>query len=97
MLSRQGHPSSVSQGTHGLSASLVSMHSTQHSEYNWNTHLKVRYHAALLLIIAEGEGQIAEGLRAGLHRHGLIVLETVILHSGMSSADALALWDHFCL
>ena len=97
MLSRQWHPSSLSQGTHGISARLASKHSTQHCEYVCNTHLKVPYHAALLLIVAKGERQVAEGLRAGLNRHGLVVLETVILHSGMSSADALALWDHFCL
>ena len=47
---------------------------------------KPHHAAAALLVLAKGEGQVAEGLCAGLHWHGLIVLEPVVLHPGPDSA-----------
>lgn len=37
------------------------------------------YHAAFLVVLAKLQGQIAERLRARLHRHGLVVGEAVLL------------------
>ena len=49
------------------------------------------HHASIVVVLAESQGQVAQRLRARLHRHGLVVREPVLLREHKHRTRSAAL------